>query len=105
MSPPTAQTPLERAKARLQDATYNALPADEMLEEAVMVEAVAVVASRTAPEFQAMRRHQHLSSLGRNVRLNEETFARITAEHDLPARRRPRWPSFLLSVEEPLASR
>ncbi|MEV4078360.1 hypothetical protein [Nonomuraea fuscirosea] len=35
-----------------------------MLEEAVMVEAVAGVACRTAPELQAKDRHQHLASLG-----------------------------------------
>jgi integrase len=47
-------------------------------------------AGRTAPELQAKSRHQHLSSLGRYVRLGEETFARITAEHDPAARRRKR---------------
>jgi site-specific recombinase XerD len=48
-------------------------------------------AGRTAPELQAKSRHQHLASLGRYIRLGEETSARITAEHD-PAnrRRRPR---------------
>ncbi|MEV6862634.1 CBS domain-containing protein [Streptosporangium subroseum] len=45
-------------------------------------------AGRTAPELQAKSRHQHLASLGRYVRLGEETSARITAEHDLAARRR-----------------
>ncbi|MFC0866274.1 hypothetical protein ACFHYQ_28665 [Sphaerimonospora cavernae] len=44
-------------------------------------------ASRSAPELQAKSRHQHLASLGRYVRLGEETSARITAEHDLAARR------------------
>ncbi|MEQ4723706.1 site-specific integrase [Nonomuraea sp. B19D2] len=44
-------------------------------------------AGRTAPELQAKSRHQHLSSLGRYVRLGEETSARITAEHDPAARR------------------
>ncbi|MEV4365381.1 hypothetical protein [Nonomuraea sp. NPDC049625] len=63
------------------------LLADEMLEEAVMVEAVAVVAGRTTPELQAKSRHQHLASLGRYVRLGEETLARTTAEHDSAARR------------------
>ncbi|WP_084774127.1 tyrosine-type recombinase/integrase [Nonomuraea candida] len=47
-------------------------------------------AGRTAPELQAKSRHQHLSSLGRYVRLGDETAARITAEHDPAARRRPR---------------
>ncbi|NRQ40562.1 hypothetical protein HII36_53465 [Nonomuraea sp. NN258] len=47
------------------------------------------MASRTAPELQAESRHQHLSSLGRCMRLGEETAARITAEHD-PANRRRR---------------
>jgi site-specific recombinase XerD len=48
-------------------------------------------AGRTAPELQAKSRHQSLSSLGRYIRLGEETSARITAEND-PAnrRRRPR---------------
>ncbi|WTL69344.1 site-specific integrase [Streptosporangium sp. NBC_01495] len=45
---------------------------------------------RTAPKLQAKSRHQHLSSLGRYVRLGEETSARITAEHDPAARRRKR---------------
>lgn len=44
-------------------------------------------AGRTAPELQAKSRHQHLASLGRHVRLGEETSARITAEAD-PAQRR-----------------
>ncbi|MFI6904789.1 tyrosine-type recombinase/integrase [Nonomuraea sp. NPDC050394] len=44
-------------------------------------------AGRTAPELQATSRHQHLASLGRYVRLGEETSARITAEAD-PAQRR-----------------
>ena len=44
-------------------------------------------AGRTAPELQAKSRHQHLASLGRYVRLGEETSARITAEAD-PAQRR-----------------
>ncbi len=47
-------------------------------------------AGRTAPELQAKSRHQHLASLGRYVRLGEETSARITAEHDPAARRRTR---------------
>ncbi len=47
-------------------------------------------AGRTAPELQAKSRHAHLSSLGRYVRLGEATSARITAEHDPHARRRPR---------------
>ncbi|MEU6797428.1 tyrosine-type recombinase/integrase [Nonomuraea wenchangensis] len=47
-------------------------------------------AGRTAPELQAKSRHQHLASLGRYVRLGEETSARITAEHDPATRRRPR---------------
>jgi site-specific recombinase XerD len=46
-------------------------------------------AGRTAPELQAISRHQHLASLGRYVRLGEETSARITADAD-PIRRRPR---------------
>ncbi|MEV4186619.1 site-specific integrase [Streptosporangium canum] len=45
---------------------------------------------RTAPKLQAKSRHQHLASLGRYVRLGEETSARITAEHDPAARRRSR---------------
>ncbi|MFF0250744.1 hypothetical protein ACWEU6_24410 [Streptosporangium sandarakinum] len=48
------------------------------------------VAGRTAPELQAKSRHQHLASLGRYVRLGEETSARITAEHDPAARWRSR---------------
>ncbi|MFI6180193.1 tyrosine-type recombinase/integrase [Nonomuraea sp. NPDC051191] len=47
-------------------------------------------AGRTAPELQAKSRHQHLGSLGRYVRLGEETSARITAEHDPAAQRRTR---------------
>jgi site-specific recombinase XerD len=47
-------------------------------------------AGRSAPELQAKSRHQHLASLGRYVRLGEETSARITAEHDPAARRRTR---------------
>ncbi|MDR8415224.1 tyrosine-type recombinase/integrase [Nonomuraea sp. 3-1Str] len=47
-------------------------------------------AGRTAPELQAKSRHQHLASLGRYIRLGEETSARITAEHDPAARRRAR---------------
>ncbi|GGT11993.1 hypothetical protein GCM10010176_065930 [Nonomuraea spiralis] len=47
-------------------------------------------AGRTAPELQAKSRHQHLASLGRYVRLGEETSARITADADLIRRRRPR---------------
>ncbi|WP_424532591.1 hypothetical protein ACOZ38_20095 [Sphaerisporangium viridialbum] len=35
-------------------------------------------------------RHQHLASLGRYVRLSEETSARITAETDPAQRRRAR---------------
>jgi hypothetical protein len=35
-------------------------------------------AGRTAPELQVKSRHQHLASLGRYVRLDEETSARIT---------------------------
>jgi hypothetical protein len=34
----------------------------------------------TAPELRAKSRHQHLASLGRYVRLGEETSARVTAE-------------------------
>ncbi len=45
---------------------------------------------RTAPELQAKSRHQHLASLGRYVRLGEQTSARVTAEADPAARRRPR---------------
>jgi site-specific recombinase XerD len=47
-------------------------------------------AGRTAPELQAKSRHQSLTSLGRYIRLGEETSARITAEHDPAARRRSR---------------
>jgi hypothetical protein len=47
-------------------------------------------AGRTAPELQAKSRHQHLASLGRYVRLGEETSARVTAEADPAARRRTR---------------
>jgi integrase len=47
-------------------------------------------AGRTAPELQAKSRHQHLASLGRYVRLGEETSARITADADPVQRRRPR---------------
>jgi integrase len=45
-------------------------------------------AGRTAPELQAKSRHKHLATLGRYVRLGEETSARITAEHDPLARGR-----------------
>ena len=45
---------------------------------------------RTAPELQAKSRHQHLASLGRYVRLGEQTSARVTAEADPAARRRVR---------------
>jgi site-specific recombinase XerD len=45
-------------------------------------------AGRSAPELQAKSRHKHLATLGRYVRLGEETSARITAEHDPLARRR-----------------
>lgn len=47
-------------------------------------------AGRTAPELQAKSRHQHLASLGRYVRLGEETSARVTAEADPATRRRTR---------------
>ncbi|WP_433257986.1 hypothetical protein ACQPYK_22075 [Streptosporangium sp. CA-135522] len=47
-------------------------------------------AGRTAPELQAKSRHQHLASLGRYVRLGEETSARVTAEADPIQRRRTR---------------
>ncbi|GII94367.1 tyrosine-type recombinase/integrase [Sinosporangium siamense] len=47
-------------------------------------------AGRTTPELQAKSRHQHLASLGRYVRLGEETSARVTAEADPIQRRRPR---------------
>ncbi|MGP3965345.1 tyrosine-type recombinase/integrase [Nonomuraea sp. 3N208] len=43
---------------------------------------------RTAPELQAKSRHQHLASLGRYVRLGEETSARVTTEADPAARRK-----------------
>ena len=43
---------------------------------------------RTAPELQAKSRHQHLASLGRYVRLGEQTSARVTSEADPAARRR-----------------
>ncbi|MGN9847047.1 hypothetical protein ACTMTI_54085 [Nonomuraea sp. H19] len=39
-------------------------------------------AGRTAPELQAKSRHPHPASLGRYVRLGEETSARVTAEAD-----------------------
>ena len=45
---------------------------------------------RTAPELQAKSRHQHLASIGRYVRLGEQTSARVTAEADPVARRRAR---------------
>ena len=45
---------------------------------------------RTAPELQAKSRHQHLASLGRYVRLGEQTSAQVTAEADPAARRRNR---------------
>lgn len=48
------------------------------------------VVGRSAPELQAKSRHQHLASLGRYVRLGEQTFAQVTAEADPAARRRPR---------------
>ncbi|MBF8187472.1 tyrosine-type recombinase/integrase [Nonomuraea sp. K274] len=47
-------------------------------------------AGRTAPELQAKSRHQHLASLGRYVRLGEETSASVTAEADPVQRRRAR---------------
>jgi len=40
--------------------------------------------------LQAKSCHQHLASLGRYVRLGEQTSARITAEADPAARRRAR---------------
>lgn len=43
---------------------------------------------RSAAELQAKSRHAHLSTLGKYVRLGEETSARITAEHDPHRRRR-----------------
>jgi integrase len=49
-----------------------------------------LLAGRSAPELQAKSHHQHLASLGRYVRLGEETSARITAGHDPAARRRSR---------------
>jgi site-specific recombinase XerD len=49
-------------------------------------------AGRTAPELQAKSRHKHLATLGRYVRLGEETSARITAGHDPLARGRRRGP-------------
>lgn len=45
-------------------------------------------AGRTAPELQAKSRHKHLATLGRYVRLGEETSVRITAGHDPLARGR-----------------
>ncbi|WP_245930236.1 tyrosine-type recombinase/integrase [Allonocardiopsis opalescens] len=45
---------------------------------------------RSAPELQAKSRHAHLATLGKYVRLGEETAARITAEHDPYNRRAPR---------------
>jgi len=47
-------------------------------------------AGRSATELQAKSRHAHLGSLGFYVKLGEHTSARITAEHDPAARRRPR---------------
>ncbi|MFD8531650.1 tyrosine-type recombinase/integrase [Streptosporangium canum] len=47
-------------------------------------------AGRSAPELQAKSRHQHLASLGRYVRLGEETSARLTIEADPAARRKSR---------------
>ncbi|MEV5893671.1 tyrosine-type recombinase/integrase [Nonomuraea fuscirosea] len=47
-------------------------------------------AGRSAPELQAKSRHQHLASLGRYVRLGEETSARLTAEAAPAARRKSR---------------
>ena len=41
---------------------------------------------RTAPELQAKSRHQHLTSLGRYVRLGEQTSVWVTAEADPGAR-------------------
>jgi hypothetical protein len=37
---------------------------------------------RAAPELQAKSRHQHLTSLGRYVRLGEQTSAWVTADSD-----------------------
>jgi site-specific recombinase XerD len=45
---------------------------------------------RSVAELQVKSRHAHLGSLGFYVKLGEETSARITAEHDPAARRRPR---------------
>ncbi|MFE9308382.1 hypothetical protein ACIQCF_28880 [Streptomyces sp. NPDC088353] len=45
---------------------------------------------RSAPEPQAKSRHKHLGTLGRYVKLDEETSARITAENDEHNRRRQR---------------
>ncbi|OUC91213.1 hypothetical protein [Streptosporangium minutum] len=45
---------------------------------------------RSAPELQAKSRHKHLATLGHYVRLGEETSARLTADNDPLARRRPR---------------
>ncbi|XVQ15453.1 tyrosine-type recombinase/integrase [Spirillospora sp. CA-255316] len=45
-------------------------------------------AGRSAPELQAKSRHLHLASLGRYVRLGEETSAAVTADADPHARRR-----------------
>jgi hypothetical protein len=47
-------------------------------------------AGRSTPELQAKSCHQHLASLGHDVRLGEETSARITAEADPVQRRRTR---------------
>ncbi|MGI5290532.1 hypothetical protein ACQEVF_45415 [Nonomuraea polychroma] len=46
-------------------------------------------AGRPAPELRAKSRYQPRASLGRDVRLGEETSARITAEHDPAARAAP----------------
>lgn len=43
---------------------------------------------RSAPELQAKSRPSHLATLGKYVRLGEETSARLTAEHDPHRRRR-----------------
>ncbi|MCX4425928.1 hypothetical protein OG991_41280 [Streptomyces mirabilis] len=45
---------------------------------------------RSVPELQAKSRHKHLGTLGRDVKLGEETSARITAENDEYIRRRQR---------------
>ncbi|WP_017577867.1 tyrosine-type recombinase/integrase [Nocardiopsis kunsanensis] len=45
---------------------------------------------RSAPELQAKSRHAHLATLGKYVRLGEETSAWVTAEHDPYNRRAPR---------------